>query len=256
MRAGCPCPDSANERAKTAPRLRANETSPGNVPLLKAGLADAMIGFPLLLIPLAVYNIVIFLMPGVSTTEPLFRVPLMSGAEWPVTLSDILLALGMVLLLLEVIKGARPGAKYMMDHLLSLVVFAAAAAEFLLWPKFASSTFFLLTLLALVDFLAGIAQRARRPRQYAPAPAPAPSRRAEPPPAEPRFEPDPAPRAASPAPASANSAAPSATQPPSPAAMTETVPAEHPGADPAQPATPVEPLPSGSTPASPEESGR
>lgn len=213
-----------------------------------------MVGFPLLLIPLAVYNIVVFLMPGVSTTEPLFRVPLMSGAEWPVTLSDILLALGMLLLLLEVIKGARPGAKFVMDHLLSLVVFGAAAAEFLLWPKFASSTFFLLTLLALVDFLAGISQRARRPRQYAPAPAPASSRRAEPPPAEPRFEPDPAPRAPSPTPqASANSAA---TQPPSPASITEPVPAGHPGPAPAQPATLVEPQPSGSTPASPEGSER
>lgn len=208
-----------------------------------------MVGFPLLLIPLAVYNIVVFLMPGVSTTEPLFRVPLMSGAEWPVTLSDILLALGMVLLLLEVIKGARPGAKFVMDHLLSLVVFGAAVTEFLLWPKFASSTFFLLTLLALVDFLAGIAQRARRPRQYAPAPAPAPSRRAEPPSAEPRFEPDPAPRA----PASASSAAPSA-EPPSPASVTEVVPAEHLG--PKQPATSLEPQPSSSTPASPEGSER
>jgi hypothetical protein len=210
-----------------------------------------MVGFPLLLIPLAVYNIVVFLMPGVSTTEPLFRVPLMSGAEWLVTLSDILLALGMVLLLLEVIKGARPGAKFVMDHLLSLVVFGAAVTEFLLWPKFASSTFFLLTLLALVDFLAGIAQRARRPRQYATAPAPAPSRPAEPPPAEPRFEPDPAPRA----PASANSAAPSA-EPPSPASVTEVGPAEHPGPAPAQPATSLEPQRSGNTPASSEGSER
>src|ERR1700741_775234 len=123
-----------------------------------------MVGFPLLLIPLAVFNIVVFLMPGVSMTEPLFRVPLMSATEWPITLSDMLVALGMLLLLLEVIKGARPGAKYVMDHLLSLVVFGAAAAEFLLWPKFASSTYFLLVMLALVDFLSGIALRVRRGR--------------------------------------------------------------------------------------------
>ena len=38
----------------------------------------------------------------------------------------------------------------------------AAAAEFVLWPKFGTSTFFLLTLLSLVDFLTGIALRARR----------------------------------------------------------------------------------------------
>ena len=122
----------------------------------------SMVGFPLLLIPLAIYNIIVFLMPGVSFADPLLTVTLMSGAGWPVTLSDMLLALGILLLLLEVIKGARPGAKYLTDHLLSLVVFGAAAAEFLLWPRFGSSTYCLLTLLALVDFLSGIALRARR----------------------------------------------------------------------------------------------
>jgi hypothetical protein len=79
-----------------------------------------------------------------------------------VTLSDVLVSLGILMLLFEVIKGARPGAKYLTDHLLSLIVFGAAAAEFLLWPRFATSTFFLLTLLALVDFLSGVTLRLRR----------------------------------------------------------------------------------------------
>src|SRR5229473_2098742 len=122
----------------------------------------SMVGFPLLLIPLAIYNIIVFLMPGVSFTDPVLKVALMSGAEWPVTLSDMLLALAILMLLSEVIKGARPGAKYLTDHLLSLIVFGGAAAEFLLWPRFGTSTFFLLTMLALVDFLSGIALRARR----------------------------------------------------------------------------------------------
>src|SRR5271154_3846038 len=122
----------------------------------------SMVGFPLLLIPLAIYNIIVFLMPGVSLAEPLVTLPLMSGAQWSLTLSDLLLALGIVMLLFEVVKGARPGAKYLTDHLLSLIVFGGAAAEFLLWPRFASSTYFLLTLLSLVDFLTGVALRARR----------------------------------------------------------------------------------------------
>ena len=150
-----------------------------------------MVGFPLLLIPLAIYNIIVFLMPGVSFTDPLVKLALMSGAEWPVTLSDVLLTLGILLLLAEVIKGARPGAKYLTDHLLSLIVFGAAAAEFVLWPKFGTSTFFLLTALALVDFLSGLALRTRR-RAVAVA-APAPSRKsagkAEAPAAEPQFHP-------------------------------------------------------------------
>jgi len=150
----------------------------------------SMVGFPLLLIPLAIYNIIAFLMPGVTLAEPLLTLTLMSGAQWPVTLSDILLALGMLLLLLEVMKGARPGAKYLTDHLLSLIVFGAAGAEFLLWPKFGTSTFFLLSLLSLVDFLSGIALRTRRGTAAATA---ALSRKRVTVPPEPQFDPAPAP---------------------------------------------------------------
>lgn len=125
-----------------------------------------MVGFPLLLIPLAVYNIIAFLMPSVSFSDVLFKVPMVTGEAWPVTLADLLLALGVVLLLLEVVKGARPGSKFLMDHLLSLIVFGAAAAEFVMWPKFGNSTFFLLVLLAMADFLGGIAQRTRRRVTY------------------------------------------------------------------------------------------
>jgi hypothetical protein len=128
-----------------------------------------MVGFPLLLIPLAVYNIIVFLMPGVAFSDPLLKLTLMSGAEWQVTLSDMLLALGILLLLLEVMKGARPGAKYVTDHLLSLIVFGAAAAEFLLWPAFGTSSYFLLVLLALTDFVSGLALRVRRRTQIVPA---------------------------------------------------------------------------------------
>ncbi|QOZ37390.1 hypothetical protein [Bradyrhizobium sp. CCBAU 53421] len=166
-----------------------------------------MVGFPLLLVPLAVYNIIAFLMPGVSFTDPLIRLTLLSGEVWQITLSDMLLAAGVLLLLLEVVKGARPGAKYLTDHLLSLIVFGAAAAEFVLWPKFGNSTYCLLTLLALVDFISGIALRTRR-RTMAAAPAPSVSK------AQPEApQPAPAPRAepapvAAPAPAAPAPAAP------------------------------------------------
>ncbi len=139
-----------------------------------------MVRFPLLLIPLAIYNIIVWLMPDVSLAEPLAKLTLVSGAVWAITPGDILLALSLVLLLFEVMKGARPGAKYLTDHLLSLVVFGAAAAEFVLWPKFGTSLYFLLTLLALVEFLAGVSLHTRRGRvaqQATPAvvePAPVP----------------------------------------------------------------------------------
>ena len=156
-----------------------------------------MIGFPLLLIPLAVYNIIVFLMPGVSFAEPLVRLTLTSGAEWQVTLSDVLLALGILLLLLEVIKGARPGTKYLTDHLLSLILFGAAATEFVLWTKFGNSTFFLLLLLSLVDFLSGVALHTRRGKlKVADSSTSRKSARSiVTPAAEPQFNPEPAPAA-------------------------------------------------------------
>lgn len=121
-----------------------------------------MVGFPLLLIPLAIYNIVAWLMPDVPLTDPMFRLTLVSGAQWTITLSDILLAVGLLLLLLEIFKGARPGSKYLTDHLLSFIVFGASAAEFIMLPKFGTSTFFLLSLMAMVDFFGGVALRTRR----------------------------------------------------------------------------------------------
>jgi hypothetical protein len=190
-----------------------------------------MVGFPLLLIPLAVYNIIVWLMPTVSLSEPVLKLTLMSGAEWPITLGDMLLAFAAVMLLLEIVKGARPGAKYLTDHLLSLIVFGAAAAEFLLWPKFGTSIFFLLTLFALVDFLSGVSLRRRRYATAGVAVAPAPrksARRAEPEFVEPAQE-----RAAAPAPA------PAAPAPvPSAAAVAESVLLDHPEPSMAQPALP------------------
>jgi len=195
--------------------------------LKKKASPMSMVGFPLLLIPLAIYNIIVWLMPGVSLAEPIVKLTLMSGAEWPLTLGDMLLALGILLLLLEVIKGARPGGKYLTDHLLSLIVFGAAAAEFLLWPRFSTSTYCLLAMLALVDFLSGIALRARRGTQVAPAATV--SRRTAVTPAaapEPQFEPAPA------VPAAAPVAEAAPLQWPEPKTV-------HPGAAPAEPSPEV-----------------
>ncbi|UWU76787.1 hypothetical protein N2603_44190 [Bradyrhizobium huanghuaihaiense] len=211
-----------------------------------------MVGFPLLLIPLAVYNIIAFLMPSVSFSDVLFKVPMITGETWPVTLADLLLALGVVLLLLEVVKGARPGSKFLMDHLLSLIIFGAAAAEFVMWPKFGNSTFFLLVLLAMADFLGGIAQRTRRRVTYVaettvPAPRKA-KRRAEPPAdeaaAEPKFEPVPA--------------QPAPVVPPAPSAQSvaESVLMDHPAPKPVIPPSPEIPSPhlqpGNGTPSSPD----
>ena len=157
-----------------------------------------MIGFPLLLIPLAIVNIAVFLMGlGLDRLqEPVVSVGLPSLQSWTITYSDLLLSLSLLLLLVEVVKSARPGSKYFTDHFLSVLVFAAAAAEFLLLPQFANSAFFLLTLMAFVDVVAGISIRMVRPKiaaVRAPAPEPVVHAPPPPPPAAPAPEVKPAP---------------------------------------------------------------
>jgi len=128
--------------------------------------AMSMFGFPLLLIPLAVVNIIAFLMPTVLLSAPIYTVPLTSGVSWTITFSDVLIAFGMLLLFFEAVKTVRANGKYLTDHLLSFLVFGGATAEFVMLPRFGNSTFFLLTVLAFVDFISGIGLRLRLRRMF------------------------------------------------------------------------------------------
>jgi hypothetical protein len=207
----------------------------------------SMVGFPLLLIPFAIYNIIAFLMPSVSFDVTLARLTLVSGAEWSITLSDVLLTLGILLLLLEVMKSARPGGKYLTDHLLSFLVLGATAAEFVMWQKFGTSTYFLLVLMAMVDFFSGVALRGRRavvqPASRTVVARHAPEEVKTVPPEPP--EPAPVPAASAPASVAPASVAPAAASAMPPAAsVAESVLMDHPAPKVAQPepAKPVIPV--------------
>jgi hypothetical protein len=113
------------------------------------------LGFPLLLVPFTIYNMVAFLTPGVSWTSPVTTVHLMSGQDWVLTWGDSLLAFAIFLLWIELIKSTRIGARGAMDHILAIALFIAMLVEFLLVQRAATSTFFLLMAIASVDVLAG-----------------------------------------------------------------------------------------------------
>ena len=54
-------------------------------------------------------------------------------------------------------KSTRIGIRSVVDHGLSLVVFLAIMAEFLLVKQAATSTFFLLLVISLIDVMGGFA---------------------------------------------------------------------------------------------------
>jgi len=116
-----------------------------------------MLGFPLLLVPFAIYNIIAFLMPTVSWTGAATTVHLVSGGDWTMSAGDILLVLAIILLLGEMMKATRIGVRTVVDHALSLVLFLAMLVEFLLVKQAATATFFLLMVVSFVDVLGGFA---------------------------------------------------------------------------------------------------
>src|SRR5476651_380022 len=91
-----------------------------------------ILGFPLLLVPFAIYNIIAFLMPGVSWTGPLTTVHMISGGDWSMSAGDMLIALSILLLFGEMMKSTRIGIRTVVDHGLSLILFLAFMVEFLL----------------------------------------------------------------------------------------------------------------------------
>jgi len=114
-----------------------------------------LIGFPLLIIPFAIYNMIAFLTPGVNWTDAITTFSLVSGANWSITTEDILLTLAVLLLPLEIFKATKIGVRSVVDHILSMVVFIAMLVEFLLVRQAGTSTFFILMMLSVVDVLGG-----------------------------------------------------------------------------------------------------
>jgi len=114
-----------------------------------------VLGFPLLLVPFAIYNMIVFLTPGVSWTAAAATVHMMSGQDWVLSFEDLLIAFSIFLLWIEIIKSTRLGSRSVMDHILAMALFIAMLVEFLLVKQAGTSTFFLLMIIALVDVLSG-----------------------------------------------------------------------------------------------------
>jgi len=116
-----------------------------------------MLGFPLLLIPFAIYNIIAFLMPGVAWSSVVSTVHMMSGVDWTMTTGDVLVALAILLLCGEVMKSSRVSRRTIIDHALSLILFLGMVIEFILVKQAATATFFLLLVVGFIDVLGGFA---------------------------------------------------------------------------------------------------
>ena len=119
--------------------------------------------FPLLVLPVAFYNILMLTISGGFTSAsagarlsaPLVNLHMVSRAVWPVSLGDVLLTGSLLILFAELLKSAGSRRIAILNHSLSMALFIVCLSEFLLFPAFATSTFFLIGLMVLLDVAAG-----------------------------------------------------------------------------------------------------
>lgn len=129
----------------------------------------SFIGFPLSVIPFAIYNVLAFprLFPSVTLTSevPGVQLHLPSGVDWKFYTGDLLITFAILILYVEMLKATRLGRRNVFDHTLSIILFAVFVAEFLTIKEAATSTFFLLAVISFVDVIGGFAVSVRVARR-------------------------------------------------------------------------------------------
>lgn len=121
--------------------------------------------FPLLTVPVIIYNLMAFgFSPDADTltmaeniARPVASISMVQdGSKWLISAGDILIVLSMGFFFVEILKSTSTGAASIANHAISMLVFILALIEFLLFKNFATSAFFILTLMCLLDVLAGV----------------------------------------------------------------------------------------------------
>ena len=119
---------------------------------------------PLLVLPVLFYNILVAatLEGGLQSRvadsrmgQNLFTLPMTSGGEWAVTFGDLIVFVSLVILFIELLKSTTSRRVAIINHSLSMLLFIVCLVEFLLFRSCATSSFFLLMSMVLLDVLAG-----------------------------------------------------------------------------------------------------
>jgi hypothetical protein len=92
---------------------------------------------------------------GLMLDADAYSAELASGAVFALRAGDFFVLAGLVALFFEMLKAARLGAGTIIDHMLSTAAFVVALVCFLLVDYCGTASFFLLTVMALIDVVAG-----------------------------------------------------------------------------------------------------
>ena len=113
---------------------------------------------PLTVVSLILYNAIAFGLGGGGAdpwASQILSIPMLSGTRWSLPLGDLMITVAILMLFFEVMKSARASAATIADHILSTLVLIAYVVEFIVVGVAANSVFFILTVIALFDVIAG-----------------------------------------------------------------------------------------------------
>lgn len=116
---------------------------------------------PLLVFPLILYNFVV--LTGIAPRgdvdvwmlSSIFTISMFSGDAWGVSFADIFMGLSLLLLFVEIVKSTRTDAMSIVNHGLSMLLSVVCVIQFLTVQGFSNSVFFMLTLMTVLDVVAG-----------------------------------------------------------------------------------------------------
>ena len=126
----------------------------------RSGWLDLVAATPLLSIPVLAYNLACARRnpedADLRLGDVLFDMAMASGGRWAIGLGDLLVLIALVCLFIELLKSTASRRTVIVNHALSMVLFIVCLVEFLLLPAFATSTFFLIMAMSLLDAIADV----------------------------------------------------------------------------------------------------
>lgn len=110
--------------------------------------------FPFMLLAVIAYGVTVAAL-GIPLSRELVSLGLPSGSAFTLTVSELLLTFATIVLFFELVSAASTKSRSLLSHGLSMVVFIACGLIFLFVPGFGTGTFVIITLMSLVDVIAG-----------------------------------------------------------------------------------------------------
>jgi hypothetical protein len=122
--------------------------------------------FPLLIFPVLFYFVLALFSGGNhvdgdpailnNLDATFFSLPMISNVRWSMSVGDALLLATLLLLSFELMKSTSSRSSTMINHMASMGVLLLCIVLFLLVPNFATATFFLMTIMVLMDVMVGV----------------------------------------------------------------------------------------------------